>query len=175
MQVVIYLRPTESEFVRQTRFVANNLQHDFQVIRLWEESTEVFLQRPGLLPYAVLSQTSNRSSVLREVAQAIDLLPEQGQRANVAAATGILAGLVLDEQVIRQVLRREPMKESVIYQVWCQFLFPLSGSFILPPKRLVSLQLLEPKIQSASQPVQMRLPVASCRLRQTERKPHCLT
>ena len=118
VQVVIYLRPTESELVQQTRFIANNLQHEFQVIRLWEQPTESFLQRPGLLPYAVLSQTPNRSGVLQEVAQAIDSLSEPGQQANLAAATGILAGLVLDKPLIRRLLRREVMRESVIYQEW---------------------------------------------------------
>ena len=116
--MVIYLRPTESELVQQTRFTANNLQHEFQVIRLWEQPTESFLQRPGLLPYAVLSQTPNRSGVLQEVAQAIDSLSEPGQQANLAAATGILAGLVLDKSLIRRLLRREVMRESVIYQEW---------------------------------------------------------
>lgn len=116
VQVVIYLRPTESEFPRQTSFTTNNLRHEFQVVRLWEQPTEIFLQRPGLLPYAVLSQTNNRPSILREVAQAINSLPERGQQANVAAATGILAGLVLDEQVIRRLLWRELMRESIIYQ-----------------------------------------------------------
>jgi predicted transposase/invertase (TIGR01784 family) len=118
VQVVIYLRPTESELVSQTTFTANNLRHEFQVIRLWEQPTETFLQRPGLLPYAALSQTNDRSRVLREVAQAIDSLPERGQQSNVAAATGILAGLVLDKQTIRRLLRRGVMKESVIYQEW---------------------------------------------------------
>ena len=118
VQVVIYLRPTESELVQQTRFTANNLQHEFQVIRLWEQPTESFLQRPGLLPYAVLSQTPNRSGVLREVVRAIDSLPQPEQQANLAAATGILAGLVLDKPLIRRLLRREVMRESVIYQEW---------------------------------------------------------
>ncbi|MDJ0621193.1 MAG: DUF4351 domain-containing protein, partial [Calothrix sp. MO_192.B10] len=39
--------------------------------------------------------------------------PEQS---NVAAATSILAGLVLEKEVIRRVLREEIMRESVIYQ-----------------------------------------------------------
>ena len=116
VQVVIYLRPTESEWVQQTRFSANRLQHEFEVVRLWEQPTELFLQRPGLLPYAALSQTIDRASVLRQVAAAIDTLPDQRQQSHLAAASGILAGLVLDKQVIRQVLRRELMQESVIYQ-----------------------------------------------------------
>jgi predicted transposase/invertase (TIGR01784 family) len=116
VQVVIYLRPTESELVRQTTFIANNLQHEFQVIRLWEQPTELFFQRPGLLPYAVLSQTTDCANVLREVVRTIDTLPDPRQQANVAAAAGILAGLVLDKQVIGRLLRREFMRESVIYQ-----------------------------------------------------------
>ncbi|WP_415881153.1 Rpn family recombination-promoting nuclease/putative transposase [Leptolyngbya sp. Cla-17] len=116
VQVVIYLRPTDSELVQQNTFTANRLYHEFQVVRLWEQPTEFFFQRPGLLPYAVLSQTSDRSSVLREVAEAIDALQGRQQQSNLAAATGILAGLVLDKQMIRRLLRRELMQESVIYQ-----------------------------------------------------------
>jgi predicted transposase YdaD len=68
------------------------------------------------LPFAALSQTSNRASVLQEVAQSIDGLTDRQQQSNLSAATGILAGLVLDKQVIQRVLRRELMQESVIYQ-----------------------------------------------------------
>jgi predicted transposase/invertase (TIGR01784 family) len=116
VQVVIYLRPTDSELGQQTTFIANQLRHEFEVVRLWEQSTELFFQRPGLLPFATLSQASNRGSVLREVAAAIDALPDRQQQSNLAAASGILAGLVLDKQLIRRVLRRELMQESVIYQ-----------------------------------------------------------
>lgn len=63
VQVVVYLRPTESEMVKQTTFIANRLRHEFEVVRLWEQPTEIFFQRPGLLPYAALSQTSDRVSV----------------------------------------------------------------------------------------------------------------
>lgn len=116
VQVVVYLRPTESEMVKQTTFIANRLRHEFEVVRLWEQPTEIFFQRPGLLPYAALSQTSDRASVLRDVAKAIETLLDRQQQSNLAAASGILGGLVLDKQVIRRVLRRELMQESVIYQ-----------------------------------------------------------
>jgi predicted transposase/invertase (TIGR01784 family) len=116
VQVVVYLRPTDSDLVQQTTFTANRLHHEFEVVRLWEQSTEIFLQRPGLLPYAVLSQASDRAAILREVAEAIDALPDRQQQSNLAAASGILSGLVLDKQVIQRVLRRELMQESVIYQ-----------------------------------------------------------
>ncbi|NJN57229.1 MAG: Rpn family recombination-promoting nuclease/putative transposase [Leptolyngbyaceae cyanobacterium SL_5_9] len=116
VQVVVYLRPTDSDLVQQTTFTANRLHHEFEVVRLWEQPTEIFLQRPGLLPYAVLSQASDRAAILREVAQTIDALPDRQQQSNLAAASGILSGLVLDKQVIQRVLRRELMQESVIYQ-----------------------------------------------------------
>lgn len=54
--------------------------------------------------------------MLRQVAATIDALPNRQQQSNLSAASGILAGLVLDKQVIRRVLRRELMQESVIYQ-----------------------------------------------------------
>lgn len=116
VQVVVYLRSTTSELVQQTTFELDNLRHEFQVVRLWEQPTEIFLQRPGLLPYAVLSQTSNRVQTLRQVAEAIEILPDRRNQSNLVAATGILAGLLLDKQVIQRLLRREIMRESVIYQ-----------------------------------------------------------
>ena len=39
-------------------------------------------------------------------------------QSNVAASTGILAGLTLERDVINQVLRKEIMQQSVIYQEW---------------------------------------------------------
>jgi predicted transposase/invertase (TIGR01784 family) len=116
MQVVVYLRPTDSDLVQQTAFTANRLRHEFEVVRLWEQPTEIFFQRPGLLPYAALSQASDRASVLRDVAATIESLNDRQQQSNLGAASAILAGLVLDKQVIRRVLRRELMQESVIYQ-----------------------------------------------------------
>ncbi|NJN59575.1 MAG: Rpn family recombination-promoting nuclease/putative transposase [Leptolyngbyaceae cyanobacterium SL_5_9] len=116
VQVVIYLRPTDSDLVQQTVFTANRLRHEFEVVRLWEQPTEIFLQRPGLLPYAALSQASDRTSVLRSVATTIESLTDRQQQSNLGAASAILAGLVLDKQMIRRVLRRDLMQESVIYQ-----------------------------------------------------------
>ena len=102
--------------MRQNTFTANNLRHEFRVVRLWEQPTDLFLQRPGLLPYAVLSQTQDRVGVLQQVAAVIDALPDRMQQANLTAATGILAGLRLDKQMIQRLLRRERMRESSIYQ-----------------------------------------------------------
>jgi predicted transposase/invertase (TIGR01784 family) len=115
-QIVVYLRPTQSERVYQNYFELPGLRHEFEVVRLWEQPTEVFLSSPGLLPFAVLSQTTERVEVLREVARRVEEIGERRVQSNVAAASAILAGLLLEKEVIHRVLRSDIMRESVIYQ-----------------------------------------------------------
>jgi predicted transposase/invertase (TIGR01784 family) len=117
-QVVIYLNPTNSELVYQTVFEIQGLRHEFEVIRLWEQPTDVFLASTGLLPLAVLTQTADQAQTLRQVAARIEAIPEPRVQSNVAASAAILAGLTLNQDVINQVLRREIMQQSVIYQEW---------------------------------------------------------
>ncbi|MGK7899226.1 MAG: Rpn family recombination-promoting nuclease/putative transposase [Xenococcus sp. (in: cyanobacteria)] len=115
-QVVIYLKPTSSELVRKNVFTISGLRHEFEVIRLWEQPTADFFKFPGLLPLAVLGRSEDRTQTLREVSLLIDKLKDRREQSNIAAATSILAGLVLNKEVIKQVLREEIMQESVIYQ-----------------------------------------------------------
>ncbi|MEH2247611.1 Rpn family recombination-promoting nuclease/putative transposase [Nostoc sp.] len=115
-QVVIYLKETSSELVQQNTFNIAGTRHEFEVVRLWEQPTEVFLRYPGLFPLAVLGGTDDRASRLQQVAQEIIAIPDQRLQSNVAAATAILAGLVLEKGLIQRVLRRDYMRESVIYQ-----------------------------------------------------------
>jgi predicted transposase/invertase (TIGR01784 family) len=115
-QVVIYLRPTRSPLVYKTRFEIPGLQHEFEVIRLWEQPVDLFLQAPGLLPFAILANSQERLEVLRQVASQAEQISAQNVRQDVMAASAVLAGLVLDTSSIRQILRSEAMRESVIYQ-----------------------------------------------------------
>lgn len=117
-QVVIYLVRTQSSLVYETEFSVPQMQHRFRVIRMWEQPIERFLTRPGLLPLAVLSQCENPETALVQVATEIDRIESPRHRANLAAASGILAGLVLEKDLISQILRRDMMRESVIYQQW---------------------------------------------------------
>jgi len=55
-------------------------------------------------------------SELTQVAAAVEAIREKQVQRNIAAASGILAGLVLKKDVISQILRSEIMRESVIYQ-----------------------------------------------------------
>ncbi|AFY41067.1 Rpn family recombination-promoting nuclease/putative transposase [Nostoc sp. PCC 7107] len=115
-QVVIYLQPSDSELVYQTEFILENSWHRFDVIRLWEQPTEIFFNCPGLLPFATLSQTNNQTRTLEEVAQVIEAIEDTRIRSNLAASTAVLSGLVLNKDVIKRILRSDIMRESVIYQ-----------------------------------------------------------
>jgi predicted transposase/invertase (TIGR01784 family) len=115
-QIVVYLRPTKSERVYQNCFELPGLRYEFEVVRLWEQPTDIFLASPGLLPFAVLSQTTEPLDVLREVALRVESIAERRVQSNVAAASAILAGLLLEKEVIHRVLRSDIMRESVIYQ-----------------------------------------------------------
>ena len=115
-QIVIYLKETGSDLVQQNTFTISGMRHEFEVIRLWEQDYANFLNFPGLLPLAVLGQSDNPTQTLREVSSVIDRIEDRRQKSNIAAATSILAGLVLEKDVVRAVLREEIMRESVIYQ-----------------------------------------------------------
>ncbi|PZU97332.1 MAG: flagellar assembly protein H [Pseudanabaena sp.] len=115
-QTVIYLKPTKSPLVYETKFSSQKLNHEFNVIRLWEEPTEVFQEYLGLLPLSVLSKTINPTETLRQTAQLIDKIEDSQVKNNVSAATAIISGLALDKLIIQQLLKSDVMRESVIYQ-----------------------------------------------------------
>ncbi|WP_293045246.1 hypothetical protein [Moorena sp. SIO1F2] len=115
-QVVIYLTRSTSELVYQTAFEIPGTRHEFEVIRLWEQPTQLFLESTGLLPLAVLTQTPDAAQTLRQVAARVETIPEIRIQSNVAACAGILAGLFLKRDFINQILRTDIMQQSVIYQ-----------------------------------------------------------
>lgn len=115
-QVVIYLKRTSSNLVRQNRYQTPVMTHQFRVIRLWEEPVELFLNTPGLLPYAVLSQATDKEQVLTQVVRELEQIADPREQSNLVAATSILAGLELEEQTIRQLMRSPVMRESTMYQ-----------------------------------------------------------
>jgi len=115
-QTVIYLKRTNSPLVHQNSFNSKQLNHEFNVVRLWEQPTEIFRQYLGLLPLAVLTKTSDPEETLRDVARRIDNIADKRVQSNVAASTAIISGIALDKEIIQRLLRSEIMKESVIYQ-----------------------------------------------------------
>jgi predicted transposase/invertase (TIGR01784 family) len=115
-QVVIYLKQTASPLVYQTSFTMERTRHEFEVIRLWEQSASLFLQYPGLIPFATLGQSANAEETLRQAAQRVDQISDPKTQADLMAASGILAGLILEEEIIYRVLRRDIMQESAVYR-----------------------------------------------------------
>ena len=116
-QVLIYLRSSPSPLVYQDQFELENLSYRFEVIRLWEQPTATFLATPGLLPFAVLSRTDDPVATLQQVSRVLKNLPNDPPiEQNLTAATTILAGLLLDDDRIHSILRRDSMRESSVYQ-----------------------------------------------------------
>jgi predicted transposase/invertase (TIGR01784 family) len=115
-QVVIYLKPTTSELAYQTSYDLERTRHEFDVVRLWEQPASLFLQYPGLLPFAALGQSESPAEMLRQATQLVEQIEEPTTQANLMAASAILAGLRLEEDVIYRLVRRDIMQESVIYR-----------------------------------------------------------
>jgi predicted transposase/invertase (TIGR01784 family) len=115
-QVVVYLTRTQSDLVYETVFELENTRHQFEVIRLWEQPASIFLESQGLYPFAILAQTDEPESILRAVAARIEEIGVGKVQADLAATASILAGLVLNRDLVKQILRRDMMRESVIYQ-----------------------------------------------------------
>jgi predicted transposase/invertase (TIGR01784 family) len=115
-QIVIYLTPTTSDLVSLTTFELESTRHEFEVIRLWEQPSSIFLESVGLYPFASLAQTDEPELVLREVAARIEEIPELKIQADISAMSYILAGLVLDRDRVGRIIRRDIMRESVTYQ-----------------------------------------------------------
>jgi predicted transposase/invertase (TIGR01784 family) len=115
-QVVIYLKQTASPLVYETSFTMERTQHEFDVIRLWEQPASLFLQYPKLIPFAVLGQSADAEETLRQAAQRVDQISDSTTQANLMAASGILAGLKLEDETIYRILRRDIMQESTVYR-----------------------------------------------------------
>ncbi len=115
-QVVIYLKQTASERVYQTSFEMENTRHEFEVVRIWEQPASLFLEYPGLIPFAALGQSADAEETLRQAAQQIERIADSEAQANLIAASGILAGLKLEDEIVYQILRRDIMQESTVYR-----------------------------------------------------------
>jgi len=157
-QVVIYLRKNDSAKVRQNDYQQGKTYHQFEVIRLWEQPSETLLQTPGLFPFAILAQAEKPENLLGQIAQEIEQISDSREQSNLAASTAILAGLVLNKDIIKDIiqrlLRKDIMKESVIYQeIWSEGLQEGEANLVL---RLLNRRIgsispeLSPKIRSLS-------------------------
>lgn len=116
VQVVVFLQETSNEIAFTEEYRDSTTTHRYQVIRLWEQEPAWFLENLALLPFAPLTRSDSPQGLLAQVAQKVATIEDRQQRANLASCTGLLAGLRFDKSLIRQLLREEVMRESVIYQ-----------------------------------------------------------
>jgi hypothetical protein len=100
-QVIIYLKQTNSPIVYQTSYEPSNPENDFEVIRIWEQPTEIFMKTAGLLPLAVLSNTTEREEIFRLI-QESQLLDTIGEpiRNSYDFFIGDMARIVLDKEIV---------------------------------------------------------------------------
>jgi len=115
-QIVVVLLPPSEGTTIETLFEVGSTRHEFQVVKLWEQEPDLFLQDTALLPFAALTRTQDSTRLLDRVVQQVAEIPEVTERQEMSAYVQLMAGLKYDKEVIRRVFREGMMRESVIYQ-----------------------------------------------------------
>ncbi|OCQ89034.1 hypothetical protein BCD64_04660 [Nostoc sp. MBR 210] len=116
VQVLIFLQETTNEVAFTEEYRDDTTIHYYRVVRLWEQESTQFLLNPALLPLAPLTRTTSLQGLLAQVAEQIATISDREERQNIAGCVEILAGLRFEKDLIRQLLREDIMKDSVIYQ-----------------------------------------------------------
>ena len=116
IQVIIFLQQTESQLVFTEKYEDETTIHHYRVIRLWEQDPNLFINQPGLYPFAPLTNSNNPDYLLQQIAEKINKLDDIEQRQTLGSCTSILAGLRFDKTLINSLFQEDIMKGSVIYQ-----------------------------------------------------------
>jgi predicted transposase YdaD len=116
VQVLIFLQETNNEVAVTEEYRDDTTIHYYRVVRLWEQESTQFLTNPALLPLATLTRTNSPQGLLAQVAEQVATISDREERQNIAGCVEILAGLRFEKDLIRQLLREDIMKDSVIYQ-----------------------------------------------------------
>jgi predicted transposase YdaD len=115
-QILVFLKPTTSEEVFINEFKSPLTTHRYQVIRIWECEPNLLLDKPELLPLAVLAKADNPETLLEQVSAKVNMIENRRLKSNVSACAQILAGINFKEDLIKAYFKEDIMKESVIYQ-----------------------------------------------------------
>lgn len=116
IQIVVVLLPPSEGTTIETVFEVGSTRHEFQVVKLWEQDPELFLQDSALLPFASLTRTQDAEQLLDRIVQQVGEIAETKERQEVSSYVQLMAGLKYDKDQIRRVFREGMMRESVIYQ-----------------------------------------------------------
>lgn len=115
-QVVIFLQETNDAIAFTEEYTDAMTTHRYQVIRMWEQDPDLFLQDIALLPLAPLTKTDSPTTLLSQIAESFATIGDKETRQNIATYTEIIAGLRFEKDLIHKLLREDIMQESVIYQ-----------------------------------------------------------
>ena len=115
-QVVELLLPPPIGTPIETVFELETTRHEYQVVKMWEQDAEFFLQDPVLLPFAPLAATQDPDQLLDRAAQQISQIQPTQKQQEVSSYLQVLAGLKYNKDIIRRIFREGIMRESVIYQ-----------------------------------------------------------
>lgn len=115
-QALILLKESTAATRLRDTFREENTRHKYQIIRLWQQEPEPFLQNPALLPLATLCRTATAEQLLTQVSNELAKIETPGERGALTACSSILAGLRFEQNLINQLFREDIMRESVIYQ-----------------------------------------------------------
>jgi predicted transposase/invertase (TIGR01784 family) len=116
IQVIVLLLEPPPSTVIETAFVCGTTRHEYQVLKMWEQTPDLFLNDLALLPFATLASAPSPERLLRQVAEQARKIESTQQRQEVSAYVELLAGLRFSKQLIRQLFQEDIMRESVIYQ-----------------------------------------------------------
>ncbi|MGK7886161.1 MAG: Rpn family recombination-promoting nuclease/putative transposase [Crocosphaera sp.] len=116
IQFIIFLQKTESELVFTEKYEDDTTIHNYRVIRLWEQDPNLFINQPGLYPFAPLTNSKNPNTLLQQISAKINNLEDIEQRQILGSCTSILAGLRFDKILVNSLFQEDIMKGSVIYQ-----------------------------------------------------------
>jgi predicted transposase/invertase (TIGR01784 family) len=115
-QFLVMLQYSTAAAQIESEFQLEGTRHSYQVVKMWEQDPEPFLQDPALLPLAVLCATKNSTQLLSRVAEEVSKIEVLEQQQIISNCTQLLAGLRFKKDLIHQLFRRDIMRESVIYQ-----------------------------------------------------------
>ena len=97
-------------------FEVGETRHKFRVMRLWEEDPAPLLADEALLPLATLARTDDRVALISTVAAQVARIEPAERRMQVGVNAHLLAGTVIDWEVIGTMFGDNILKESSVYQ-----------------------------------------------------------
>ncbi len=84
-QILILLCQPSAGTKIETAFSLGTTHHEYQVVKLWEQDPELFLNDPALLPLATLASAEAPEQLLNRVAAQLSKIESDEERQNLSA------------------------------------------------------------------------------------------